>query len=475
MGLKTDTRKTKMIWSLTADMLSDQVMKSLPESKADVLRLVYDAQQAEKLADFVRRLRKDQSPAANFPVMLDIATYGRAWVKSPSDDRRIEYGDRLTLTPIGGGGDIEVQGESFDTLFRSGSAVYLGFGGAILEVKSMTSKSVTLETVQGGIVFAGMEIQVPDTRTHPTLDTKNYPALENLLDAGVEFLVVHGAHETADVGKFRSDLKKRYGEASPWLIAKIDDEQSIQNIDSILEVVEGTLVSRREMAVLVNPATVPMVTKEITQICNDRGKIVVTASEMLASMRHHVTPTRAEVSDIANAVIDGTDAVVLSEDVSLGNYAQKALAVMDLTIRDIEKSERISKPNWRKQRPSVQDSMDAIAYNAYRTGQRVKARALVCITHEGNTALRLGSYQAPVPIIAVTFSHRVQRRLELVRGVQVLTMEQDPTIDNVLQVVNDKLVTDSWLKAGDRIVFVSITLSSIGREASNLFTVQTLA
>jgi pyruvate kinase len=195
---------------------------------------------------------------------------------------------------------------------------------------------------------------------------------------------------------------------------------------------------------------------------------------MLASMRRNNTPTRAEVSDVANAVLDGTDAVVLSEEVANGKYGEQAVAVMHRIIRDIEEGHKI-KPNWIKHQPSVETEMDAIAYQAYRTAERVQAKAIACITKAGNTAVKLATFRAPIPIIAVTFSPAVVRKLSLVRGVEALLLDVDPRIDEVLPVVNDKLVRGSWLRAGDPIIFVSITLSSVGRESSNLFSVQHLS
>jgi pyruvate kinase len=194
---------------------------------------------------------------------------------------------------------------------------------------------------------------------------------------------------------------------------------------------------------------------------------------MLGSMRRGPTPTRAEVSDIANAINDGSDALVLSEEVAHGPFAVQALGVMDRIIEDTEKR-RSGDLNWMKLTPSIDTEMDAVAYNAYLTAERVRAKAIVCVTKGGNTALRLASYRAPVPVIAVTFSERVASKLSLARGVQPLVLKVDPNIGEVLPVVNDQLVRQSWLKPGDKIVFVSITLSSVSARGSNLFTVQQL-
>jgi pyruvate kinase len=223
-----------------------------------------------------------------------------------------------------------------------------------------------------------------------------------------------------------------------------------------------------------DPAQVPMATKEIIQKCNDYAKMTLVASEMLGSMRHNVTPTRAEVSDIANAVFDGADAVVLSEDLAYGRYAERGLSLAVKTIEDAE-STPIGEPlNWIKKTPDITNEIEAVTYAAYRAGYRNHARAIVCITKAGNTALHLSSYGVRTPIIAVTMSPDVVRRLRLVRGVTGIILDETPDIEQVFPIINSLMTRKTWLKDGDRYVFVSLSLSSVGKEASNLFTVQTI-
>ncbi len=130
--------------------------------------------------------------------------------------------------------------------------------------------------------------------------------------------------------------------------------------------------------------------------------------------------------------------------------------------------------NWTPRDRVIENEFEAVAYHAYKTAERVKAKAIVCITRNGNTALRLASFRIPFPIIAVTFTAQTQRRLSLVRGVNSLLLDINPALDEVLPVVKDKLGSYSWLKSGDSIVFITVTLSPVGREASNLLTVQKL-
>jgi pyruvate kinase len=332
---------------------------------------------------------------------------------------------------------------------------------------------VELEVTQGGTIYPDMPIFVPETRKGLKARDVSQDDLKELLKCGIDYLVIPGQWTTAQITGFRAGLAAEFGDKAPWLLAKIDSVDAYERLEEIIPAVDGVMISRREIALTANPATVPMITKEIIQLCSDNAKVIVTASEMLSSMRMNATPTRAEVSDVANAVLDGTDGVVLSEEVVNGKYGNEAVAAMHRIICDVEGGSWV-KPNWIKAVPAVETEMDAIAYNAYRTAQRIQAKAIVCITKAGNTALKLASFRSDFPVIGVTFSADVMRRLSLVRGVSGLWLNIDPNIDEVLPVVNDHLVRESWLKSGDSIVFVTLTISPVGRESSNLFTVQNL-
>ena len=242
-------------------------------------------------------------------------------------------------------------------------------------------------------------------------------------------------------------------------------------MDEMIENVDGIIVSE-ELALSTNPALVPILTKEMVQSCHNKSKLAIVASEMLGSMRTNATPTRAEVSDIANAVYDGADAIMLSEDISSGKYAKKAYEIAQSVIYDLDNAEKQHEQNWVAGDYSVADEMDAVCINAMKTAKRVNAKAIVCITKSGNTALRLSSLNHEIPVIAVTFDNQVKRKLKVLRGVDSIVLEVDPSIDEVLPEVNDLLKDRSNLVVGDRIVFVTVTLSSMSKEASNLFTIQ---
>jgi len=467
---------TKVVWSFSSRVLDEALAQRIANEKVTALRLAFHGDSDEKIPKFIQQFKNAHDPklGEQASVMVDLSEGARVQLVDLNEPTEIQFGELITMSPTGAGtpARFSVQVRYWDGLFRDGAMVYMGYGQVVMKVKKLGKDQVTLEVLQGGTVFPNMDVHIPETRLRRSLDRLDDKFLQKVCDLKVEYLVLPGITESEDIAKFSERISKMTEDA-PWLILRIDSLDVYRRLDDLLPLVDGILISRREMALTTNPATIPMITKEINQKADEHAKIVLTASEMLGSMRRGPTPTRAEVSDIANAINDGSDALVLSEEVAHGPYGLQALAVMNRIIEDTEK-QGAEAFNWIKLEPSINNEMDAISYNAYLTAERVHAKAIVCITKAGNTALRLASYRAPVPIVAVTFDERVARKLSLTRGVRSLVLKTDPKIDQVLPLVNKHLVQESWLKPGDKIVFVSITLSSVSAKGSNLFTVQRL-
>ncbi len=474
--IQENTPHTKVVWSFSSRVLDESLARRIANEKVTALRLAFHGDGDERIPKFLQQFKNAHDPKSGeqASIMIDLSEGARVQLANLTDPTEIQFGELITMAPTGSKTAVRfsVQVKYWDGLFRDGAMVYMGYGQVVLKVKELSKDQVTLEVLQGGTIFPNMEIHIPETRLKRSLESIDDKFLQKICDLNVEYLVLPGITEANDIVKFSERIGKMT-EDVPWLILRIDSMEVYRRLDELLPHVDGILISRREMALTTNPATIPMITKEINQMADDHAKIVLTASEMLGSMRRSATPTRAEVSDIANAINDGSDALVLSEEVAHGPFGAQAIAVMNRIIEDTERhgGEAL---NWVKLEPSIQTEMDAIAYNAYLTAERVHAKAIVCITKTGNTALRLASYRAPVPIVAVTFDERVARKLSLTRGVRPLVLKVDPKIDQVLPMVNKQLVQESWLRPGDKIVFVSITLSSVSAKASNLFTVQRL-
>lgn len=473
-GIATANLHTKVIWSFDCRLLSDDLAARAAKHSVDALRLVYNRDHLDKIATFIDSYQKfvaseEFQPAS---LMLDLSEGARAMITNLKSEFEVVYGKKVTFTIENGAGDLQITTKSWEGLFKVGAFVFVGYGNAVLKVLEVEASRVVCEVVQGGLVFPDTEIHIPETRIRPTLKDLDQQNIKKILEKGIDYVVLPGISDVREIDEIRTHLCS-LSRHEPWLILRVDSKNVYEKLDQLIDHVDGVFISRREMALTVHPAAVAIYTKEIIQMTNDRAKIVMTASEMLGSMRRSPTPTRAEVSDIANAISDGTDALVLSEEVAQGKYGGRAIEVMHRIIDDTESRKDLSL-NWVKLTPKIETEMDAVAFGAYTTAERIRAKAIVCITMSGNTALKLASFRTPIPIIAVTFSKDVLRKMALIRGVTGIVLDIDPKIDHVLESVTNLLQSDSWLKPGDKIVFVSVTLSSLGREGSNLFTVQNL-
>lgn len=464
--------QTKVVWSLDRSTIHKIKDSEFADSKIDVLRLVYNRGSAEAMGSFLKNLPDPTASNIAPSLMVDVSHYLHSTVTHVNLPPELQYEQVLTLSPKAGEGDITVECPDWGRTFVESSSVYIGFGAVVLKTLSVSAKQVKAQVLQGGTIRVGMNIIDAHAYKEPTVFDLTGIDVTPFKNVQVDYVVVPGLATVRELfvikKKLSLDLK-----SEPWLIVRVDNKRVYDNLDELLPHIDGVMLPRRELALSLDPAFVPMVCKEIMQTCHEKAKIVMIESDLLASMRFNPTPTRAEVSDIANAVIDGTDAIVLSEDLVLGPYVDRALTTCRNIINDIENQENVL-VNWMSRDFVATTEFDAVAYHAYKTADRVKAKAIVCITRNGNTALRLASFRSQFPIIAVTFSVQTQRRLSVVRGVRSLLLEINPAIDEVLPLVKEKLGTYSWLKAGDSIVFITVTLSPVGREASNLLTVQQL-
>jgi len=467
-------RRTKIVWSYEPANLRPGLASELIDVEFDAIRLVYETGSAGVICQFLDELAnvvsKDNHP---IPVMIDVSARVRGIIAADHDPFEVAYGDLVKLTPTSGDGDIRIETDLWDQFFTVDATVYIGFGDVVLNVLSVNADSAEAEVGQGGTVFAGSDIHIPKTRQDPKMKDFSEKELKEIFSRNIDFLVVPGFSSFEEI-KLIKELCYASSERKPWMFLKLNSKNVYEKVADLLDAVHGVFISRRELALFMPPAMIPVLTKEVIQLCNDRAKVVLTASEMLGSMRNNLTPTRAEVSDVANVVLDGTDAVVLSEEISYGPHSGRAITLLRKIVEDVEQN-KTTRRNWQKHLPEIREEMDAVAYTAYKTAERVGAKAIVCLTKEGNTAVKLSSFRLPEQIIALTLSEEVLSRLSIIRGVDGILLSGEPVIDQVLPFVNDLLLSQSWLCAGDKIVFVSVTLSPLSRQESNLLTVQTLS
>ncbi len=464
--------QTKIIWAINSQGLNSELAQELAKKRhLGAIMITYQPLFHQNIRDFIARidniLADDES---TIPIILDVGGVWRHRVAFGLNAKKeVVVGQLVSFSKKIDQDFIPMESASWDS-FKEGIQIYLGYGAVVLKVKEKDQEKITMEVLQGGIIEPGMDLHMPYDKAMLDLDFDQID-LASLAKLGVAGFILP-AFNLHEIAKVKASLMNKEGDR-PWILARVDDKSIYDNINNVLDVVDGIFVSRRELALSTEAATIPMVCKELSRLCSNKAKLVVISSEILSSMKQSPTPTRAEGSDIANAVLDGVDALVLAEDIALGKYSDKALVVCQNIIEDIEKHSE--KPlNWQKAELATTNDLETISYHAYKTAERLKAKAIVCITRFGNTALRLSSFKGKIPIVAVTFSKKTKKRLSLIRGVYPLVLDIAPNLDEVLPTVNDHLKQEGWLSIGDKIVFVTVSLSPVSMEASNLFTVQSL-
>lgn len=326
----------------------------------------------------------------------------------------------------------------------------------LLRIKIIEKLSDRLRgvVVEGGILKSRKGVNLPYTRTSVSAFTdKDRADLLFGVSLGVDYVALSFIRDGRDIQNVKEWAKQR-GVKLPPIIAKIEKREALENFEDILNQSDGIMVARGDLGVELPPEEVPFYQKRIIELANRERKFVITATQMLESMRHHSRPTRAEASDVANAVLDGTDALMLSAETAIGKYPVEAVRTMDSIIRFTEESlgHLVISPSR-----ATEYFSEAVASGAVRVAQDIKAKAIVVFTHSGFTALLLSKLRPPVPIIAFTPDLQVLRRLSILWAVIPMPIRTNlDLIDNdFLQSTERELKNLNLLRDGDVVVFVA--------------------
>lgn len=478
---------TRIIWSVKAEHLCSQIDQLFSSDVHGICIESFISYQQETL-DFLKqyknRYRQNQKAMPALMLSLSAAqseyvTYvdraeallcqHRVWVFSdqrpPTEKEALQAKTEQAVI-------IRISGDLPSTFLKPKDSLYFGYGHCVLEIQKIEKHKLIGIVQHGGTIQQGMSLYLPQGEDFYTKDIAEFQS-QVWIDAGVNYLLLPGCFSVERICEFRKALP-RDDECSPWLLYQIDSQEALERYPQMEEWVDGAVISRRELSLTANPDLIPILTKELLTQCRDKAKLAIVASQMLGSMQYNITPTRAEVSDIAGAVSDGADAVMLSDITLQGPYALDAAQMAYKIIRDVE----AHVPRFQLPRTTPSQftdlEMDVICAQAVATASHIQAKALVCITKTGNTAIRISSLDTHLPIVAITFHDRICRKLRLLRGVDGMVLKADPQLDEVLPRINELLKTTGWLQKGDSIVFVTVTLSSMSRESSNLLTIQSI-
>jgi pyruvate kinase len=450
-------RATKIVATLGPSTDSDAVMRALFEAGVDVFRL--NASHGTQ-DDHGRRIKKVRELSLEFKrhagILLDLQG-PKIRLGTFKDGPHLLKDDAVfTITTEAVEGTIDIASTTYADFAKDvkpGDAVLLADGSVQLQVIETNGVAARCRVVSGGMINDRKGINLPGVKVStPSLSKKDVSDAHFGVENGVDFLALSFVRQARDVLRLRHLLEEV--DAKQPIIAKIEKPEGWQNLDSILDECDGVMVARGDLGVEMALEKVPAIQKTIIEKARARGRFVITATQMLESMIENPLPTRAEVSDVANAIHDGTSAVMLSAETSAGKHPIEAVKMMARIACETESS--IQRKGFRETWDPVEQSMpEIIADAAYHCARTAGVVALAVGTTSGSSARLLARYRPPVPIYAFTLNEHVARQLSIVYGVEAIVTSEMTSTDRMLTEMEQCLVSSGRVKPGDNIVFVA--------------------
>lgn len=426
-------RRAKIVCTLGPASSSPEMIRELMRRGMDVARLNCSHGSHADLTKLVKTVREASDELARpVAILLDLQGPKIRIGKFPGGPVEVKKGDKISITTDE---TVPCTATMLSTTYQQltddikvGDRILLDDGNVELRATANDGKIVETEVVFGGRLSNNKGMNLPGVKTSiPSLTEKDREDLLHGLELDVDYVALSFVRYPADVREVQQLIHSQLKTVP--VIAKIEKPEAVKNIDDIIAVADGVMVARGDMAVEISPQMVPSAQKMIIHKCNVAGLPVIIATQMLESMIDHARPTRAEASDVANAVFDGADALMLSAETASGKYPAQTIQIMTDIIKQAEKdreSLKVRKPDS----PPIISIPDAIENAASNIAVETGAKAIVCVTNSGKAAAAISKFRPKVPVFALTDRREVLQRLSLIWGVKgVLIPSVVPEVD----------------------------------------------
>lgn len=449
-------RKTKIVCTLGPATNDVEIMKQLIQNGMDAARINFSHGTYETHAETIAKLKQAREEL-NAPIPLILDTKGpEIRVKTFKEDKvRLEEDATFTLTTREVEGDANIVSVTYADLPKDvhrGSRILIDDGLIELKVEDITETDVVCKVVNGGVVKSRKGVNLPGVEVNlPSLMEKDIEDLKFGVENGFDIVAASFIRSAEDVLKIRRVLEENGG-GQMHIISKIENQQGVENIDKILEASDGIMVARGDLGVEIPPEEVPLVQKILIAKANRIGKPVITATQMLESMVHSPRPTRAEANDVANAIFDGSDAIMLSGETAAGAYPLEAVATMARIALKAESAVDYAAKLANTTEPARVNITNAISMAACATAAELKTAAITTVTKSGFTARMISRYRPACPLIASTSDETVWRQMNLIWGCKPMLYTGELPRGGVFDTALEIAVKSGLLKNGDTVV-----------------------
>lgn len=453
-------KKTKIICTMGPNADNEETLRALIENGMDVARFNFshgDYEEQKARMDLLKRVRKEM----HRPIAILLDTKGpeiRTGVLENGGKVLLREGEEFTLTATEMAGTEKMVYQTYPQLSKDvkpGDTILIDDGLIGLKVKEIQGKDIVCRVVNGGELGQRKGINVPNVSVNlPGITAKDKKDIIFGIEQGIDFIAASFVRNADAVREIRTILKEHNAEHIE-IISKIENSEGIENLDKIIQASDGIMVARGDMGVEIPAYEVPHVQKMIVEKCNQKYKPVIIATQMLDSMIRNPRPTRAEVTDVANAIREGTDAIMLSGETAMGKYPVEALKMM---VKIAESTEQYMDydvlPEYRSLRGDANVS-NAVGVAAVRTATNVQAACIVTPTVSGQTARLMSNFRPEVPIYAVTPNEWAQRKMQLYWGVTPLKGYEEDTTEHIISHAMYVVKREGYVREGDMVVFTA--------------------
>lgn len=449
-------RKTKIICTLGPAVDDQKMMEGLIKAGMNVARFNFSHGDYEEQGTRIENF-KNARKAVGLPVAMLLDTKGPEIRigKFATGEAYLNEGDTFTLLNEDVDGDNTKVSVSYKNLYNEvtpGTRILINDGLIEVVVERIEGKDVVCKVANGGKLSNKKSINIPNSKIQlPSMTDKDKSDILFGIKNGFDYIAASFIRKAEDVVNIKKVLKENGGEYIK-VISKIENREGIDNFDEILEVSDGIMVARGDLGVEIPMEEVPIRQKEFIRKCGNAGKIVVTATQMLESMVNNPRPTRAEVSDVANAIYDQTSAIMLSAESAAGKYPIECVQTMDKIARAIEGSIKYWKRFKNREFPVIEKDYEFnLNYSTCMTAMNLDTKAIFAYTDTGRTAMNLAGFMPKCPIYAITANEEVSKQLALVCNVNPILVEKQDSIDDMIQAGVEKAKEVGILEKGELI------------------------
>jgi len=453
----SDRKKTKIVATLGPASDQAEVMEKMIRAGVDVFRINFshaEHQEVEKRIKTIRSISKKLN--ANTSILADLQG-PKLRIGKVEEDITVVPGDHIAFLNgepfVGDKEKVYMNYKNFSKDVKAGEKILLDDGKLIFEVLSTDKKSkVEAKVIQGGKLKSKKGVNLPNTKISlPALTPKDVIDAEFAIKQEVDWIALSFVRNSEDIIDLQK-LIEQHSEHKIPIIAKIEKPEGIENIDKIISYCDGLMVARGDLGVEIPPAEVPLIQKELVKKAKKARIPVIIATQMMESMINSLTATRAEVNDVANSVMDGADAVMLSGETSVGDYPVEVIQTMSSIIKSVENSELISVPQKPPNIRTVRFITKSICYHAVHIANDVQAKAICTLTNSGYTAFQVSAWRPNSHILVFTSNKRILTQLNLIWGVKAFFYDSFESTDKTVEQINEIAKESGYVDTGDLLV-----------------------